>query len=159
MIIFARVLYSCSCVVFLVRYVIMAQMRALETPDPFNDDFYYHNAMRRKQERQHHDMLRGAEPHRTVSVSRRENLAIIYVRLRYMSCAASESVDGLSKKVIFFWKLWCRAIRCSSRKRSCYCRLLDSVMPCPLESEQRVISYEEKRLTGPTRPPSGIGVD
>lgn len=48
------------------RYVIMAQMRALETPDPFNDDFYYHNAMRRKQEKHHRDMLRGAEPHATV---------------------------------------------------------------------------------------------
>lgn len=29
----------------------MAQMRALDTPDPFNDDFYYHNVMRRKQEK------------------------------------------------------------------------------------------------------------
>lgn len=44
----------------------MAQMRALDTPDPFNDDFYYHNAMRRKQEKNRRDVLMGAEPHLTV---------------------------------------------------------------------------------------------
>ena len=40
----------------------MAQMRALETPDPFNDDFYYHNAMRRKQEKSQRAALAGQEP-------------------------------------------------------------------------------------------------
>lgn len=43
------------------RYVIMAQMRALDTPDPFNDDFYYHNAMRRKQEKIRRDARIGQE--------------------------------------------------------------------------------------------------
>lgn len=39
----------------------MAQMRALDTPDPFNDDFYYHNAMRRKQEKSRRDALMGQD--------------------------------------------------------------------------------------------------
>ncbi|CAM9503076.1 unnamed protein product [Choristocarpus tenellus] len=37
----------------------MAQMRALETSDPFNDDFYFHNAVRRKQEKHQRDMCAG----------------------------------------------------------------------------------------------------
>lgn len=41
----------------------MAQMRALDTPDPFNDDFYYHNAMRRKQEKSRRDIMMGGDPH------------------------------------------------------------------------------------------------
>ena len=63
----------------MIRYVIMAQMRALETPDPFNDDFYFHNAMRRKQERslregqaregQGLEGLRGGDAHARARVS------------------------------------------------------------------------------------------
>lgn len=48
----------------------MAQMRALETPDPFNDDFYYHNAMRRKQEKSRRDALLGTEPNARVREER-----------------------------------------------------------------------------------------
>lgn len=48
------------------RYVIMAQMRALDTPDPFNDDFYYHNAMRRKQEKTRREALVGQDPNARV---------------------------------------------------------------------------------------------
>lgn len=44
----------------------MAQMRALETQDPFNDDFYYHNAMRRKQEKSQRAALTGEEPNARV---------------------------------------------------------------------------------------------
>lgn len=45
----------------------MAQMRALDTPDPFNDDFYYHNAMRRKQEKSRREALMGLQPNANVS--------------------------------------------------------------------------------------------
>lgn len=48
----------------------MAQMRALETPDPFNDDFYYHNAMRRKQEKSQREALTGQEPNARVREAR-----------------------------------------------------------------------------------------
>lgn len=50
----------------------MAQMRALDTPDPFNDDFYYHNAMRRKQEKHRRDMQMGTEPHARVRRGREQ---------------------------------------------------------------------------------------
>lgn len=44
----------------------MAQMRALDTPDPFNDDFYYHNAMRRKREKSLRGALMGQDPNTRV---------------------------------------------------------------------------------------------
>lgn len=95
----------------------MAQMRALETPDPFNDDFYYHNAMRRKQEKSQREALAGQEPTvrvRGVRVVGRGRGVFCFVCLAAFGvCLLGTSVEPIETGVLalflhmlYFWVGW-----------------------------------------------------
>jgi hypothetical protein len=45
-----------------VRFVTTAQMRALDTQDPYSDDFYFHNFIRKQEERKRREAAGGKIP-------------------------------------------------------------------------------------------------
>ncbi|CAM9681435.1 unnamed protein product [Scytosiphon promiscuus] len=86
------------------RYVIMAQMRALDTPDPFNDDFYYHNAMRRKQEKSRREALMGLQPNSNVGAPAMPMPLPVWQETKEIAKKAKDDQADAVKKRIRQWE-------------------------------------------------------